>query len=212
MQKNGFTIIEVCAVFLLILGVTFFVLPLSLDNTKQANYISRWKDIYADAEYMFSVINAQNKEELEAKIANNNDDDNKKTKIIFDMIRPYMRTTTLVDEKTYEPRYMNKNKIYPDDRYYLKTFYHTDTSKIVGLKWFGDKCDEETICGLAIFDVNGTAPPNQWGKDIFGINILKGKIEPIGKNVSANMLKNDCSDFGHGIYCSYYYLIGGQFD
>lgn len=211
MRKKGFTIIEVVAVFLLILGVTFFVLPMSLDNTKQASYISQWKTVYEDAKYMFSVIKAQNGIDLEEKLskaANNN----VRTNIILYTIRPYLRVKTGVDNGTYKQSYMNQTKVPENDKYFIENFYYTDSEKIVGLKWLTANCDEETVCGIMVFDVNGTTPPNVWGKDVFGINILKNGIEPIGKDVPQEILKNDCSGFGHGLYCSYYYLIGGQFD
>jgi hypothetical protein len=36
------------------------------------------------------------------------------------------------------------------------------------------------ICGLVHIDVNGRKGPNAWGKDIFGIYILKNRILPFG--------------------------------
>lgn len=211
MKRTGFTIIEVIAVFLLILGVTFFVLPMTLDDTIQANFISKWKEVYNDTDYMFTVIKAQEGDELHAKLAKapNN---LVRTQIVIKTIKPYLRITTNVKDMNYKQYYMNKSPVNEADRYYVDNFYYTDSGKIVGVKWLTDNCDEETICGIVTFDINGTKAPNTWGKDIYGIDILKDKIEPIGKNTASVLLKNDCSEYGHGIYCSYYYLIGGQFD
>lgn len=211
MRKRGFTIIEVVAVFLLILGVTFFVLPMALDNTRQANYISQWRETYTEAQYVFSVINAQDGEELQ-KTLSKAPNDSIRSGIIVETIRPYLRIKNGVDNSLYRQFYMNKSAVLDNDKYFLDSFYHTDSGKIVGIKWIDAECDESSTCGIAVFDVNGILPPNTWGKDVFGVDILQHTIQPIGKGVPQSILKNDCSEFGHGLYCSYYYLIGGQFD
>ena len=62
-----------------------------------------------------------------------------------------------------------------------------------------------------MIDTNGEEAPNVWGKDIFGLNIYKTKIEPFGKEMSSSEVDADCSKKGRGVYCSYKYLIGAQF-
>lgn len=213
MKKNGFTIIEVIIVFLVILGVTFMVLPQTLDNTQQANYISKWKAVYANIHYMFSVIKAQNEEYLNKKLAGTNNKDTKE-EIIIDTLKPYLRIKSNIGDAKYEQYYMNKKPVEKYDQYYVEKLFLTKDKTIVGIKWLDNKCNKtrNQICGYITFDINGLKTPNTWGKDIFGVNIFSDRIEPIGKNVSSDMFKNDCSDFGHGMYCSYYYLIGGQFE
>ncbi len=211
MNKNGFTIIEVVIVFLLILGVTFFILPLSLNNTKQAQFISKWVNTYSGLEYVFSSIKAQNELDLEQKFrhAQNND---YKTAVMLNIIKPYLRFKSGVSNQTYQPLYMDKKAIAQGDKYYFDNLYFWDEDKIFGLKWVSDKCKENDVCALMLIDINGIKLPNTWGKDIFGVNIFKDKIEPLGKNIERTILKNDCSPFGFGVYCSYYYLIGGEFE
>lgn len=211
MRKNGFTIIEVIAVFLLILGVTFFILPMSLDNTKQARLISKWTEVYSEMEYMFSVIKAQTDGYLEEQFKRAPDNKGR-TELLLGVVRPYLRIKSGVATSDYSQSYMNKTPVRENDRYYFDNFYYTSSDQIVGLKWFTKNCKDETVCGVIAMDVNGITPPNTWGKDVFGINILKSSIEPIGKNMDQDVLKNDCSAYGNGIYCSYYYLIGGKFD
>ena len=66
---------------------------------------------------------------------------------------------------------------------------------------------------MMMVDINGLLPPNTWGRDIFGLYILdEGHIEPFGYNLSAENVVSDCSKNGLGIGCSYYYLIGGEFN
>lgn len=211
MQKQGFTIVEVVVVFLLILGVTFLILPTSLDNTRQARFISKWNEKYSEIEYMFSVISAQQDSELKEKFSkaqNNND----RKKILLETIKPYMRITTELKPKDYTQKYMNGTPVCACGRYYFNSFYNTSSNEIIGLKWITKNCENGTVCGLISIDLNGIDPPNTWGYDIFGVNVFKNKIEPFGKDIEPDVLKSDCSRFGYGLYCSYYYLMGGKFD
>lgn len=209
-QKGAFTIIEVVFVFLLILGVTFLILPRSLNSTRQAKFISQWSETYAQLEYMFSVIKAQQNGALEEKIkaAPNNEE---RKNILLETIKPYLRITTAVDSD-YKQLYMNKSVVQPSDRYHFDNLYFTSSDEIVGLKWLKEDCNDNDVCAILNFDLNGKKSPNTWGYDIFGINLYKTKIEPIGKNIDIDVLKNNCSKNGFGIYCSYYYLIGGKFE
>lgn len=210
MQKNSFTIVEVAVVFLLILGVTFFVLPMGFNTTKQASLISQWAQKYSEFEYMFTVIKAQQDSELKEKF-NKAKNNNAKKNVLLETIKPYLRIKTPVD-KVYIPTFMNKQEIKVNDEYYFKNFYYTDTNEIVGLKWNSDNCNADDICANISIDINGHTPPNKWGYDIFGINVFKNRIEPIGKNIQPNLLRTDCAKRGSGVYCSYYYLTGGRFD
>ena len=204
--KNGFTIIEVTVVFLLILGVTFLVIPRSLDNTRQAKLISKWTQTYSEIEYMFSVIKAQQDGKILLSA-----DGVKKESVLLDIVKPYLRVTSEVKSE-YKQYYMNKKLVDSNSIYGLNTHYLTSLDEILGLRWINASCEAEQICAIMSFDINGLTPPNTWGYDIFGINIFRNKIEPIGKGMSTDVLNFDCSKSGTGVYCSYYYLIGGRFD
>lgn len=210
MRKNAFTIVEVVVVFLLILAVTFFILPISLDNTKQARFISKWTAAYSKLEYMFQVIKAQKESEIKQRFhtAQNNND---RKDIIIETLKPYLRITSKA-RPDYKQYYMNGAPVAPGGRYYFDTFYLTSSNEIIGLKWLNANCQKNEVCAVLTFDVNGPEKPNTWGYDIFGINILRDNIEPVGKNLEPGLLKDDCTKYGFGVYCSYYYLIGGKFD
>lgn len=210
MHKNGFTIIEVVMAFLLILGVTFFMLPINLETTRQAKFISQWNEKFSQLEYTFSVIVAQKDGEIKEKLlgAHNNDD---KTNIIIEAIKPYLRITSEV-KTPYQLHYMNGKDEDTLKVYDFKDFYYTASNEIIGLKLVNPNCEKEEVCAMMAFDINGKKEPNTWGRDVFGINILKESIEPLGKNINQDVLKYNCSKHGSGIYCSYYYLIGGRFD
>ena len=211
MQKKGFTIIEVIAVFLIILGITFFILPVALDNTKQAQFISQWTEAYAQLEYIESVIKAQDDTALKKKFEKAKDN-RVIGELVLTTIKPYLRIKAGVAQSQYHQRYMNKDKVTKGAKYFFDDFYITEENQIIGLKWLDRTCKNKTVCGVLSFDLNGIQPPNTWGKDVFGINILEKGIEPIGKNEDVTTLKKDCSRYGAGVSCSYFYLIGGDFD
>lgn len=210
--KSGFTIIEVVVVFLLILGVTFLILPKSLNNTKQARFISKWSTKYSELEYMYTVIKAQQdgeylKEFTKPKkgIPNNC--------VIPDLFKPYLRIISEVQPCEYQQYYMNHKLVQVNDKYYFNKYYLTGDDEILSLKWLKESCTDNTsVCAIMAFDMNGKEPPNTWGYDIFGINLYKNNLDATGKGISPDILRNDCSKEGYGIYCSYYYLMGGRFD
>lgn len=211
MQKSGFTVIEVVVVFLLILAVTCLVLPRSMNSTKQARLISKWTETFSEMQYTFSAIKAQSDVTANAKFkkAQNNDD---RAKIVVETIKPYLRIKSDIKTDEYKQYYMDNRIVDPEDKYYFNDFYLTEINSIVGLKWFTKKCGKKDVCGVINIDVNGISPPNIWGRDVFGINIFDDRIEPLGKDIEVDVLRNDCSRWGQGLYCSYYYLIGGRFD
>ncbi len=210
MKRSGFTIIEVVIVFLLILGVTFLILPMSLDNTKHAKMISKWSEKYSEIEYMFSVIRAQEEEKLSNKFSAVSSDEAKK-QMVLDTISPFLRITSRMP-LDYSQHYMSGMPVMMGDQYYFDVFYKTEANEAVGVKWVMPKCVQGSICAIMSLDINGEDKPNTWGYDVYGINLYKNKIEPVGKGIQQTILKNNCSKRGTGVYCSYYYLIGGKFD
>ena len=209
MRKQGFTIIEVVVVFLLILAAAFFIIPTSLDTTKQARFISKWTEKYSELQYMFSTIKAQQEGTNSFEKAQNNQDG---TQILLDIIKPYLRITSELKSPDYQQYYMNGELVNKNDRYYFDNFYLTSSDEIVGLKYIQNKCKDKEVCAIISFDLNGAEAPNTWGYDVFGINVLKDQIAPIGKDIDLDILRMNCSKHGFGVYCSYYYLIGGKFD
>lgn len=210
-HQNGFTIIEVVVVFLLILGITFFVLPKNMETTQQAKLISKWNEKYTQLQYMASVIVAQKNGEITRKF-NKAQDSIGKQQIILEAIKPYLRITSKLNEP-YSQNYLNKVLLDNAGTYFVKDFYLTNTGEVIGLKVINPNCKEkEEVCAIITIDLNGIKPPNTWGYDIYGVNVLGNNLEPIGKGIDQEILKENCSKYGSGVYCSYYYLIGGKFD
>ena len=196
----------------IILGVLLLIMPLSIENTRQANFISKWNERFNRVEYMFSVINAHVSDDM-IKSMNKAKTPEERELILLAIVKPYLRIGTYnIQLKHYKPRYMNGLRVYEGQRYYFDDFYFAENNTIVGIKDLKNEKSDDVLF-IMMFDMNGLLPPNRWGKDIFGINIYDGgKIEPFGLDYDMDSLKQDCSESGSGISCSYYYKIGGGFD
>lgn len=212
MVKKHYWKLEYSIALFVMFGVILLIMPFSIENTRQANFISKWNETYNRIEYMFSVINAHISDDM-IKSFNKADTPDEREKLLLTIVKPYLRINTAnYPIRHYSPRYINGNRIYKGQRYFFDDFYFAENNTIVGIKDIkSDKADD--VFFLMMFDINGLLPPNRWGKDIYGVNIYDGgKIEPFGFDKSMDELKKDCSEAGTGINCSYYYKIGGGFD
>ena len=192
-MKKGFTIIEVSILFVIFLIVAFLVAPLSLDDTMQARYTSRWKNVQSDFTNIFYSINTQKT------------DENQSFREAFNTI---IEGETKDNIKPYKITFMNGT--YPNATYRFKDYQTTYSKAVVSVKMF--ESPENGIEGILLYDVNGNSRPNTWGKDVFGLNIYNDRFEPFCKNKSLSEQKQDCSRNGTGLCCSNYYLMGGNFD
>jgi type II secretory pathway pseudopilin PulG len=189
-NKRAFTIVEVSILFVIFLIVAFLVAPLSLDDTLQAKNTSRWKQVQSDfINISHTMQKTEHKNFRESFVSGINSD-------IKNEIRPYRIT------------YMNGST--PQETYTFNKFYNTQSNATLAYNLY--EHPQNKIYGVIMYDVNGQTGPNSWGKDVFGFYIFEDKLEPFGKEKSQNEQKQDCSKDGTGIYCSNYYLIGGNFD
>ena len=212
MKRKHYWKLEYSIALFVFIGVLLLIMPLSIESTRQANFISKWNEKLNRVEYMFSVMNAHITDDM-LKSMSRAKTPQERESLLLTLIKPYMRIN--IDGKSirhYHPRYMNGTRVYKGQTYFFDEFYLAENNTIVGIKDIqSDKSDD--VLFIMMFDMNGILPPNRWGKDIFGINIYDGgKIEPFGFDKEMSELKKDCSDVGTGISCSYYYKIGGGFE
>jgi len=197
-----------------LIALTLFLLlmPFSFENTRQANLISKWNEKINRIKYMFSVIEAHTTDDM-LKSLKKAQTTKEKEKILLMIIKPYLRINIEKNPiKRYRPKFLNGAKINKSSRYYFEDFYYAENNSIVGIKNVYTETERDPLF-LMMFDINGMLLPNRWGKDIFGINIYDdGQIQPFGYDMDMQSLKNDCSKRGTGVGCSYYYVIGGDFD
>ncbi|MBQ7764529.1 hypothetical protein IJ384_04065 [bacterium] len=193
-MKKGFTIVEVSILLVIFLIVAFLVAPLSLDDTTQAKNISRWRNVQQEFSNIFFSINSQKDHSLLPFNA-----------VLDDIFASEIKGET----KPYKITFMNGT--YPNVTYRFKDFKTTYSNAVLAIKLFSD-VKEDGLHGILMYDVNGKYRPNTWGKDVFGLYIYEDKFVPFGKNEPISKQKQDCSRNGTGLFCSNYYLIGGNFD
>ena len=190
-MKKAFTLLEVFVLFFIFILIAFIVIPISIDDTNQVKHISNWKSTNTHLLNLFSTLNI-----------NNYDTKQFEQQIVESFNEPFEAKI-----KPYKILYLNGDK--PDNNFIFENLYKTKSNKVLGFKWFKGKND--TLYGLVMYDINGKKRPNVWGKDVFGFSIDKNQIEPLCQKESLEILRSDCSKYGRGICCSYYYIIGGDF-
>ena len=192
-MKKGFTIVEVSILFVIFLIVALLVAPLSLDDTRQAKNTSRWRNVQQDFTNVFYAINTR---QQESEISFNDSFDEILQNEIQGNVKPY--------------RISFLDGTYPNTTYRFTEYKLTYSDAVIATKFF--KTTDAGLRGILMYDVNGKNGPNVWGKDVFGLNIYTDHFEPFGKDKSITEQKQDCSKNGTGLFCSNYYLIGGNFD
>lgn len=192
-MKKGFTIVEVSILFVIFLIVAFLVAPLSLDDTMQAKNTSKWRSVQLEFSNIYYSINTQDQEV---------------TQPFKETFLAFIENEIKEEIKPYKVTFMNGT--YPNYTYRFNNFKQTFSNAVLSVKFFENS--QNGLLGLLMYDVNGKMGPNIWGKDVFGYNLYENKFEPFGKAESINTQKQDCSRNGTGLFCSNYYLIGGNFD
>lgn len=210
MAKRKLLKLEYMVTLFVMIAIILIIMPVDIESTVQANYISRWNDKFARLEYMFDVITTHEKDEILKSFKRAKNAEERET-ILINLIEPYFRIHKEKLSKRYTVKYLNKNKVPLTDKYYFEDLYFSENGMIVGIKDIDCKKSDGPAF-MMMFDINGILPPNTWGRDIYGADIKDGSIEPFGADLSMDELKNDCSESGTGLGCSYYYNIGGGFD
>lgn len=210
---KAFTLVEIGIVFSLILIVSALVIPLVVDDSKKVQEISMWRHTYDDVSYAFQSMFIDNSEDYQNALSDkikNADNSEQIENIVLNEFKPYLRVESKLESKKYKPRYLNSERVKEGQYYYFNRFYKTQNNTIIGIKWLGELYDKSSLLAL-MFDINGEDAPNMWGKDIFGVNVYKDKLEPFGKDIPSYEVSHDCSKKGRGVYCSYSYLMDAQF-
>lgn len=211
-MRKRFWKIEYSITIFVIFAIILLLIPSSFITSKEATYIHKWNETYNKVDYMFTAMTAQANENI-VKGFHRAKTNEAREQLMITLVKPYLRIQEEDALKTtYNQYYMNGNKVNPKDQFYFDKLYNSNNGQIIGIK---DIKDEDIYHPgfLMLFDMNGLKGPNTWGKDIYGINIfVDGKITPIGAGWNIDNVKQDCSETGTGVSCSYYYRIGGEFN
>lgn len=211
MKKHKWKI-EYSLTLVVIFAVIILIMPSRVVTPKEASYISEWNNIFHKMEYVFSAMNAQAESDIVRGLRNAKNNREREV-LMMNLVKPYLRISTHNElQKKYDTYYMNSQKVMPDELFFFDSLYQTSGNHIIGIKDVKDN-DIYHPAFIMMFDVNGQKGPNVWGKDIFGMNIfIDGHVTPLGAGLPIDVLKTDCSNEGSGVFCSYYYRIGGDFN
>ena len=200
--------IEYTITLFVIFSALLIIIPTSIKSTVQANFITKWKDNYNKLVYAQDAMLKQEQSQILTSLAKADTPEKKET-LIITLMKPYFRINDKKPPKRYRVKYMNKTPVTPNSEYFISDYYYTENHIIVGIKDLPNYKDNTRF--LMTFDVNGTLPPNIWGRDIYGVIVYGNKIEALGRELPIDKQKENCSYNSAGTACSNYYLIGGEF-
>lgn len=209
MKGFSFNFFNIFAVSTIILLLIVILVPFRLINMEQAERIAKWKTVYEELRYSFGLVKLHEghivpkMEELDKVFVEQD---------MFERIKPYLNPVDNSYKNPYNRGYFYKNAtpVKKHTMFYFDKFIEIKNGVLVGLKKNfdyieGDKKPEYIL----LVDINGKYRPNLIGQDIFFIGVYADEIMALGQNAKES-LKTNCSILGNGVFCSEYYLMGGQ--
>ena len=212
MKKLPFGISKIIVVVTISILLITIVLPFDLFNMEQAHRIAKWKSTYEKLKYSFSLAQLNGDTKFETNGDTNIIDEES---YIISKLAPYFNLET--DEYTIQPKYkyrkMNGRRLEKNSQFKFDHFVKRKDGVFIGLnKNLLKTSNDDNLPNYIMFvDINGNEKPNMIGKDIFFINVYKDSIHALGSGKEHSQLKANCSPVGGGLYCSEYYLLGGNF-
>lgn len=209
MKKIAPKILKYVFIILIILAIIIVLIPFDLFDMEQAQRIAKWKSVYEQLNYSFSLVKLHEGSIIPTEIKN----DSYNNDYIVKYISPYMNleSNEYINSK-YKYRKMNGHSLAKTSQFIFDKFLKRKDGVFISIRKNELKTNNNyNPLYLMFVDINGNEKPNRIGKDIFFISIYKDKISALGKNKELSALKASCSPIGGGFYCSEYYLLGGQF-
>ena len=215
-SRKAMNFAEIAVTIFIVIAVSFILLAKVFGVSQESDVIYNWKESLAATKYSYSVILLTQKDKLAEVIKSDGSMRNSNVLNLF-------LTTLKVDSiaainqhrslKRYKYRFLNGQKVPKESKYYVEDFvYSPDGNIMVGLNWMNETCLENNqLCGIMVFDMNGVKLPNRFGLDVFGVNIYGDRIEPFGTGLSYRENQLNCRRLETGATCSKFYLMGGQF-
>lgn len=210
MKQIALKIIKSVFIILILTSLIILLIPFDLFDMKQAQRIAKWKSVYEQLRYSFSLVKL-----YEGSIIPLKTEDGKilTDEYIIERIAPYMNLESdkYINNK-YKYRKMNGHPLSKTSQFIFNKFLKRKDGVFIGIRKNELRTDEnDNPLYIMFVDINGIEKPNRIGKDIFFISISKDSISALGKGKAHSVLKSNCSPIGGGFYCSEYYLLGGRF-
>lgn len=211
MTQKAFNMVEISIVMLLLVITILVCIPAIVNNTKEAKIISGWKKTFTEVDSNFEMFSINDYKTVEEICQSNIEE--KETEI-FKVLGPYLNVDTSIKPdnlKNYKYKFLNGAQIPKNSKYFTRRFAYQENGNIIAFKLLSCYCTDDEPCAVALMDLNGKKHPNRMGKDVFGINIYKHKVEAFGAEFTNTELAAACRKNNNGVACSEYYLRGGKF-
>lgn len=211
MKNLSFSMFKIISIVAILLLMFVILIPFNLINMEQAQRIAKWKSVYENIKYSFSLVKLH-----EGTIVPNLYEAEKVVNEEYIMFRVFpflnLKSNELIKPYKYGYRKMNGSPVIKNSQFYFDKFVERKDGTIIGIKENNIEVKNENQPLYFMFvDINGKQKPNRIGQDIFIINIFKDYIHAMGKGKTNAALKSNCSPISSGLYCSEYYLLGGRF-
>jgi prepilin-type N-terminal cleavage/methylation domain-containing protein len=209
-KTNAFTLAEVLITLLIIGVVASLVIPGIINDAQDAELKTAWKKAYSSINQAFGKILIDNGGTLVGAATGSY-----QFRGLFknEMNSLYICDTT-TSCKTYPVKRLNDTA----SPYELDYNLVLNDGTIIKFILDSPSCNAPYNyvyttggeCGWMIVDVNGSKGPNQHGKDIYGIWVMKNQILPWGANpigtANSGYVESTCTPSGSGYGCGAKYL------
>jgi prepilin-type N-terminal cleavage/methylation domain-containing protein len=208
--KSGFTLAEVLLTLLIVGVISSMVIPGIIADTQQAEYKAKWKKAYSSINQAYNQIIMDNGGTFVSAATSHSGFRNlfmNKMNYIATCNDTSCAASSLRKFNGAPDGYaFNKNNLVLNDGT-IMTDFRLDSANCTHSGYVYNTGGE---CGWMLVDINGKKSPNQWGKDIYGIFVLKNQILPWGANPAGTATsvcaQSTCSTSGSGYGCGAKYL------
>ncbi|MCM1338323.1 MAG: prepilin-type N-terminal cleavage/methylation domain-containing protein [Muribaculaceae bacterium] len=218
-KGRGFTLAEVLITIGIIGIVAAITIPALMTKIQEHQTVTKLKETYSILSQAIKMAGEDVGYPEEWGVTGRN---TKSANIVATNLKPYLKITTdcgigstftmPVDECGFPYRVFSlKNQLLTTK--HLTNFYYITLLNGSAIALYGGEVPR--IYMYALVDINGSAPPNTWGKDIFEFSYTPTTgLTPSGHpTISSNSYKTTCNNLrGTGWGCAYYVLNFGKMD
>lgn len=221
LQRQGFTLAEVLITLVVIGIVASLTIPVLIQKTNQAEYVTALKNNYSVLSQVVERLKNDNAGSLVGAFQNANQTRDAFAKYLS-VVKTCNGSGNCWPNVTYgydgsdmlsysgfstSPSLTLNNGLSISFNYSQGSANCTSTwTTTPGVEYPPGK-----VCSLIYIDTNGLKPPNTWGKDIFEFWLLKDRLVPVGTAEDMwGTAGNICSTSDKGRGCAAYYLKGNS--
>jgi len=214
-KKSAFTLAEVLITLAIIGVVAAMTIPTLISDYQERVTVTKVKKAYSTLTNAYSMFLAENGEPPRFHY------DEQGAIDAAEVFKKYLKIakdcgTSTSEGCLYSGQYMLKNDVLNEAIYSTDTSYYKLRLADGASIWIRGAIDSETAIGIAtalFYDVNGEAPPNKWGHDLFHFKayINRGLL-PVGI-IASDLFDDACAPAdSKGYGCTAWVVQKGNLD